>query len=272
MTILITKFAGEYAQLGAWTGETEADLRAQDDYHDEDRDHWLAWDAGLVVGAVHPWRAPDGRYRLYFERCRPDAYAALAAATDGECYATFEATDVAAIDALTEVGFVESRREHVYAIPVASTDAPVPAGLRIVTGDQTRLEPLMMLDCALRADVPGSEGWQPDPVWFREETYDSPFFDPKTYVVAVDGDDYIGLARIWNGPEPEPRLGMIGVLAPYRRRGLARALIALALAPLVERGEPIVTAEADATNVESNTLLTSLGGKVTGGSVELHRV
>jgi ribosomal protein S18 acetylase RimI-like enzyme len=151
---------------------------------------------------------------------------------------------------------------------------PVPAGIRIVTADQTDLEPLMMLDCAVRADIPGSEGWQPDPVWFREETYDSPFFDPQTYRVALDGADYVGLARIWMRTPPSERycrLGCVGVLAGYRQRGLGRALIAQAMAPLADRGETLVTAEADAANVASHTLLTSFGGRVTGGTVELLR-
>src|SRR5262249_13881939 len=154
----------------------------------------------------------------------------------GECYTSVSSSSLSAVEALASAGFAEHRREHTYEIPVRPITAPLPSGLRIITADGTDLEPLMMLDCALRADVPGSEGWQPDPVWFREETYDSPYFDPLTYRVALDGSDYVGLARIWNGPRPLPRLGLVGVLEPYRRRGLARALISYCLEPLVQRG------------------------------------
>jgi len=132
----------------------------------------------------------------------------------------------------------------------------------------------MMLDCAIRADIPGSEGWQPDPAWFREETYDSPCFDPQTYRVALDGDDYVGLARIWMrvpSRDQDCRLGCVGVLVGYRRRGLGRALIARAMAPLADRGEVLVTAEADAANKASHALLTSFGGRVTGATIELMR-
>ena len=271
MPLRVTSFLDEYAELAVWTGESEEHLRAQDAYHDEDRDHWLAWDGKRIVGALHPWRRPDGRHALYFDKCRADAYGPLAAMVGGECFATVDADDSAAVEGLTAAGFVAHRREDNYSIPVRRIDAPIPAGLRIITADATELEPLMTLDCALREDVPGADGWQPDPVWFREETYDSPFFDPLTYRIAVDGDDYVGLARIWLGPRPVPRLGLVGVLAPYRRRGLARALIAAAFAPLAERGETTAEAEADATNVASQTLLTSLGGKITGGTIELRR-
>ena len=64
---------------------------------------------------------------------------------------------------------------------------------------------------------------------------------------------------------------MVGVLPAYRRRGLARALIAQAIAPLAERAEPLVTAEADVTNAASHALLMGFGARVSGGSIELRR-
>ena len=270
MAVRVARFAGEFAALAAWTGESEADLRADEDYHTGDREHWLAWDGDQVVGALHPWRSPDGRLRLYFDRCRSDAWVPLAEAVDGECFATVEEQDATA---LLNAGFVESRRENEYEIPVAHLDAEVPPGFRIITGDRTELEALAILDAQLREDVPGADGWQLDLDWFRSETYDSPDFDPLTYRVAVTEEqgEYAGLARIWVGSRPLPRLGLIGVLPAYRHRGLARALLIAAFAPLVERGVPFITAEADATNTASTTLLTSLGARVTGVLVELHR-
>jgi ribosomal protein S18 acetylase RimI-like enzyme len=76
---------------------------------------------------------------------------------------------------------------------------------------------------------------------------------------------------VWLGPRPHPRLGLIGVLPAHQRRGAARALLSAVFATLADRGEPLITAEADAENTASVTLLTSLGGRVTGGTLELHR-
>ena len=62
---------------------------------------------------------------------------------------------------------------------------------------------------------------------FREETYEAAEFDPKTYLVAVDCEtgEHVGIVRVWV-KQPTPRLGFIGVRHQYRRRGIARALLA----------------------------------------------
>lgn len=259
-SVRIARFGGDSAALAAWTG-------APGD--PPDSDDLVAWDGPEVVGVLHPWRSPDGRLHVYFDRTRPEAFQPLAEAVDGACYAMVD--DPAGVDALTRAGFRVSRRESLYEIPVAPIDASVPAGLRIVPAGQVEMEPLARLDADLRADVPGTGDWQVDLDFFRAQTYDSPYYDPSTYRVALNADDPVGLARVWNGPPPEPRLGLIAVLPAYRRRGLARALLAAAFGPLVERGERAVTAEVDTTNIASNALLTSLGGRVTGESVELFR-
>ena len=66
-----------------------------------------------------------------------------------------------------------------------------------------------------------------------------------------------------------PLLGLVAALPGYRRRGLARALIAQAFGVLTERGKTEVTAEIDHTNAASIALFTGLGAHRTGGSIEL---
>ena len=88
----------------------------------------------------------------------------------------------------------------------------------------------------------------------------------------MDADgSYAGLVRVWNGPRPLPRLGLIGVLRDHRRRGLARALISAAFNVLHDRGATVVTAEADETNTASLTLLASFGAAKVDAEVELFR-
>jgi len=207
---------------------------------------------------------------LYFDRCRADAYAPLVAVIDGECYAPIDAADNEAVQALLGLGFVQHRREHLYQIPVTSMEVAVPAGLRTVTADRTELEPLMMLDCALREDVPGRRVGSQIRVWFREETYDSPFSmrrptGSRSTATPTWGWRGCGSAAAATAPGHGGRARRVP--APGSGPCPDRA----GIMPLVERNEKIVEAEADATNIASNTLLASLGGTVVGGTLDMYR-
>jgi len=57
----------------------------------------------------------------------------------------------------------------------------------------------------------------------------------------------------------------------YRRRGIARALLAEVFSRLVARGVSEVSTEIDETNTASRALLEGLGARRTGTSVELVR-
>jgi ribosomal protein S18 acetylase RimI-like enzyme len=238
-----------------------------------DHEGWIALRDGAAIGELHLWLAPDRQLRLFFEDTDPAAYEVLIGKVDGPCLTTVDEADRSAIDALTALGFTPVRREVRLELPVSRTSFAVPAGYRLISAADTGVRELMALDDALRDDVPGAEGWESDEVSFREQTYDSPYFDPATYLVAVDtaGGSYAGLVRIWNGPRPLPRLGLIGVLPGHRRRGLARALISGALNVLAARGATRVTAEADETNTASLTLLATFAAAEVGSDLELAR-
>lgn len=67
------------------------------------------------------------------------------------------------------------------------------------------------------------------------------------------------------------RLGLIGVLPAFRRRGLAVALLTHVFGVLAARGQAEVTCEVDETNTASNALFAGLGARRVGGAVELMR-
>lgn len=240
---------------------------------------WRAFDGDTVAGEVGVWHRPDGRHQLFFDTWRADAYLplTLAVARDlgQDLYTTLDDAEFDAFDACTEAGFTVHRRESYYKIPTdpAATglhNAKLPSDISVISAKAADVDQLRLLDDDLRQDVPGSDGWRWDAERFRNETHGRGF-DPETYLVALaDDGEYVGLARVWNN-RGGPRLGLIAVRAPYRRRGLARALLGQAFQVVHARGQEHVTAEADDENRPSVTLLTSLGGRRTGGSVELIR-
>jgi RimJ/RimL family protein N-acetyltransferase len=242
---------------------------------------WAAHHGELAVGKAAAFVRPDDRCIASFDCRRADAYEPLVQAVarrfQRDLYTEIDESDDEKHRRLTEAGFAVHRREHVYTIPTDPAitgliDGTAPPGIEIVTADQVDEDRLRELDDELRQDVPGADGWTWQPQGFRKQTYDSPSFDPATYLVAIERSTgrYAGLVRVWNDPGG-PRLGLIAVGRPHRRRGLATVLLAQAFAVLHERGKTEVAAEADVANVGSNTLLGGLGARRIGGSIELIR-
>lgn len=241
---------------------------------------WRALDGDLVAGEVSARLRPDNRCFLYFDTWRADAYPPLAdsVARDlgGDLHVTLEDAEYDALDACAQAGFAVHRRESYYRIPTGPAltglaGAGLPAGLGILSATDADITGLRLLDDALRQDVPGCAGWRWDAEQFRAETF-GPFFDPATYLVAVDraSRQYAGLVQIWRN-RAGPRLGLIGTLARYRRRGIARALLGQAFAVLAARGDTSAVCEVDDANVAFLSLLTGLGARRYGGNVELIR-
>jgi GNAT superfamily N-acetyltransferase len=194
----------------------------------------------------------------------------------GPVYATVDEADEARVEALTRLGFIIRRRELVLRLPTDPAcwcvpTAEPPLGVAFVRADRIEEERLRILDDLLRQDVPGTDGWKWSPEGFREETYASPDFDPATYLVAVgEAMDGIGIARVWMRPD-QPRLGLIGVRSDWRRRGVARALLAAVLTTVRQRGRAEVGTDVDEANVASRQLLSGFGARAVGAFLELRR-
>jgi ribosomal protein S18 acetylase RimI-like enzyme len=239
---------------------------------------WHALEEDVVVGRAHLLRRPDGRAFAAADAWREEVTAALLDAViadvPGPLFSTADENDADQLALLSRAGFAAVRREDELVVPVdpalAATPVPVAAGVRIVSADEKELARLARLDEQLRQDVPGTDGWVNELAEFRDHTFGAPQFDPELYLVAVAGDEYAGLVRIWPAARV-PRLGLIGVLRWHRRSGLATALLRTAFGALARRGAEQVTAEADTTNRAAAALLAGFGARRTGGAVELRR-
>lgn len=238
-------------------------------------DRWTALRSdGGVAGRVRLLVRPDDRRILLLQGGAdvPLLDTVLAAEGDGELYAEAGEDDGDRLAALTSRDYTVARREHVYAVPATPPAVTTwPDGFGVVSAADADLVQFAALDQDLRRAVPGVGAWRTDPEAFRRETFEDPQFDPSTYLIAVDHDGaYAGLVRVWIRPSG-PRLGLIGVRPAYRRRGLARALVARVLGVLHERGHTEVVCEVDENNAGSNALFAGFGARRIGGSVELVR-
>ena len=232
---------------------------------------------GEEIAAASAWVRPDGRCTLTISSAAHDAIAmivpAVAAATPEEILVNVRAGRADLRDQYAAAGFMEKRTEAVYAIGVEeavrrSEGARLPSGVSAVPLSSVQEDELRVLDDALRQDVPGADGWRWPPSDFREETYGA-WFEPALYLVAVEDATSapIGIARVAIHAGRPPRLGFIGTSRPYRRTGVASALLARIFAELSRRDVELITTEADVENVASTTLLTSLGAERVGGFV-----
>jgi ribosomal protein S18 acetylase RimI-like enzyme len=241
--------------------------------------HWHALADDVVVGRGHALHRADGRAFISIDTWADDVFVALAEAITQDLafpvYTVVAEDDREHLGRWSMLGFRDNRREDEYAIPTAPEftglkDAVLPVGFSLVGADRVDEDRLRQLDQTLRQDVPGYTGWVNQPEEFHQLTFENRWFDPATYLIAVYQSEYVGLVRILGLPR-QPRLGLVGVLPEYRRRGLARALLAAALRPLHERGVSTVSAEADESNLASRALLRGIGAVRTGGAIELVR-
>ena len=78
----------------------------------------------------------------------------------------------------------------------------------------------------LLADMPGAESYDPPPfeLW-RQRALESPRFLPELNMLAIEGEEYVGMSNFWGSQVPgQIGTGLTGVLASHRRRGIATAL------------------------------------------------
>jgi GNAT superfamily N-acetyltransferase len=239
--------------------------------------HWHALDDDVVVGRGHALHRADGRAFISIDTWADDVFVALAEAIikdlPAPVYTVVAEDDREHLGRWSMLGFRDNRREDEYAIPTAPvltglTEVVPPVGVTLIGALEADEDRLRLLDQQLRRDVPGYAGWVNRPAEFHQLTYQNRFFDPATNLVAVQENEYVALVRIIGLPR-QPRLGLVGVLPPFRRRGLARALLAAAMRPLHERGVTTVSAEADESDPAARELLRGIGAMRTGGAIEL---
>jgi mycothiol synthase len=171
-------------------------------------------------------------------------------------YATWSPEERTAKRALLErAGYAPVRTFYeMLRAPLEVVDVPpMPAGLEVrpISGDRASLRRLFDADAEAFRDHWG--GFAADDAAF-DEWLDDPKFDPSLLVVAWDGDEIAGavvntISEHENAAFHRARgwLDSVFVRRPWRRRGLALAIVARSLVALRERGmtEAMLGVDAD---------------------------
>ncbi|GLW27584.1 GNAT family N-acetyltransferase [Actinoplanes regularis] len=234
---------------------------------------WHALEDDLVVGRGEASRRPDGRMFVSIDAWHDVAFdrlaAAMLAALPRPLHTVVDEADLDLTARWRRAGFTVRRREWEYAVPtdprVTGLDSvPPPTGVTIKAFGSAEQAPLHALDRAIRDEVDAGPGWPDMPA----EVLARPVLDPSKCAVAAESGRYVGLLRIAMVPRL-PRIGLIAVLAGHQRRGIARALLAHALGALHHIGKQTAAAEVTESNVAATALFEGVGGRRTGGNLEL---
>lgn len=91
---------------------------------------------------------------------------------------------------------------------------------------------------------------------FSKRTFDRPAHDPTLYWVALEGDEMVAASLCdWKREGDWGWVNLIGVRPPWRRRGIAEALLQAAFAEFFRRGERRVGLGVDAESATGATRL-----------------
>ncbi|MFN3649894.1 MAG: GNAT family N-acetyltransferase [Armatimonadota bacterium] len=114
--------------------------------------------------------------------------------------------------------------------------------LRELQDDPDHERKLYELDWVLLQDVPHTQPLsRTEFEQWRKRFHGDPGLRPDAYIVAVHGDEYVGLTALWGSQgNADLYTGLTGVRREYRRKGIARAMKLRALDYAKRCGCPVV--------------------------------
>ncbi|HEU5101716.1 MAG TPA: GNAT family N-acetyltransferase [Roseiflexaceae bacterium] len=111
-------------------------------------------------------------------------------------------------------------------------------------------------------EAPEQEGFA---AWEHRRIHDSSY-DPSLWFLALDGDEIAGFSLCQLQTSEDPAMGWVsslGVRRPWRRRGLARALLYHSFGELRRRGQSRIGLDVDASSLTGATRLYEQAGMST---------
>ena len=178
----------------------------------------------------------------------------------GVLHAGCIAENAAAVSLFGKLGFREAR--HFFQMRIDLGCAPAapstPAGIELTP---FRAGDARAFHATLNEAFAEEWGWHAMPFeeW-RERRVDAADTDLSLWFVARDGEELAGVARCETRRDGGGWIGALGVLEPWRRRGLGRALLLHAFGEFHRRGASHVGLGVDAENPTGATRLYEAAG------------
>jgi ribosomal protein S18 acetylase RimI-like enzyme len=223
-----------------------------------------------IWGRVHPEYLGQGIGTALMDWAEARAQAMVDRAPDGarvSMSAGSFSKHQPTIDLLSDRGYHELRRYYTMAIDFdAPPAAPVwPEGITVRTmrpGEERAVFTASneaFKDHFGHVEAPFEEHFAE----WRHGSLDDPSFDMSLWFLALDGDEIAGVALCWPTRTDYPGMGWVrtlGVRRPWRRRGLAQALLHHAFGELYRRGRRQVGLGVDASSLTGATRLYERAG------------
>jgi len=165
------------------------------------------------------------------------------------------AENAAAVPLFEQLGYREAR--HFFQMRIDFERAPEPANAPLgIELTPFRREDARSFHAALNEAFAEEWGWHAAPFeeW-QEGRLDAPDTDLSLWFVAREGDEVAGVVRCETRRDGGGWIGALGVLKPWRRRGVGRALLLHAFSEFHGRGAPHVGLGVDAQNPTGATRL-----------------
>jgi GNAT superfamily N-acetyltransferase len=253
-----------------WSDSTEVDLLDWWRLVDLERDSWVVEDGSIAAYGVLYGHGETADLDCYVDPARKGlglgswllehAEARASERRLPRAHAWALADDVDAHRLFDTRGYREVRR---YYRMFTELDGPPPD---VVWPDGLRVETCATDDArafhaAVNTAFAEEWNWVPLPFeqWYERHA-EAPDFDPKLWFVVRDGDE---IAAVLRG-EPERFgagwIGAIGVLEPWRRRGIGLALLQHAFGEFYRRGQRRIGLGVDAQNPTGATRLYERAG------------
>lgn len=210
-------------------------------------------------GRVHPDHQGCGIATALLRWAEERARKAIPRAPDGTRVALLNwinSLDTTAHDVMTRAGFNLIRHSYRMRVDMAAVPpAPAwPEGITVRTCEPDRdVEIFATADREAFRDHWGfvERPFEQD-VMTMQHRMGEPHFDPSLWFMAMDGDQIAGICLCQSTIDDEPGMGwvdVLGVLRPYRRRGLGLALLRHAFGEFHRRGLRKVGLGVDAYNL-----------------------